>query len=204
MTDEPTVFVVDDDEAVSDALSDLLGSVGRRAEVFRSARGFLDACDPERPGCVLLDIRMPGMSGLELQERLRAQGVFIPVIILTGHGDTATAVRAMKAGAFDFIEKPFNEQALLDTVERAITLDLEQRETQTKRAHVASRLSRLTAREQQILNHIVAGQSNRLIAEDLGISEKTVEAHRARVMKKTGVRTLAELVRMTVEQPPGR
>ena len=182
MSQQPTVFVVDDDPAVRDSLRLLLESVGLVAETFSSPHQFLDTIVPEQPGCVLLDIRMPGMSGLELQRRLVARGITMPVIIITGHGDVTTAVQAMKTGAVDFLEKPFNDQALLDRIHAAIS-----RDTQARRARAEQ--------DEVVLDLIIAGKANTVIAVDLRISEKTVEAHRARAMDKMQVRSTADLVR---------
>jgi len=195
MSQQPTVFVVDDDPAVRDSLRLLLESVGLVAETFSSAHQFLDATDPEQPGCVLLDIRMPGMSGLELQRRLVARGITLPVIIITGHGDVTTAVQAMKTGAVDFLEKPFNDQVLLDRIHDAITHDAQTRRSRAEHDEVGRRLVMLSPREVEVLDLIIAGKANKVIALDLGISEKTVEAHRARTMDKMQVRSTADLVR---------
>ncbi|CAK0763668.1 Transcriptional regulatory protein FixJ [Gammaproteobacteria bacterium] len=195
MSQQPTVFVVDDDPAVRDSLRLLLESVGLVAETFSSAHQFLEATDPEQPGCVLLDIRMPGMSGLELQRRLVARGIILPVIIITGHGDVTTAVQAMKTGAVDFLEKPFNDQVLLDRIHDAITRDAQARRARAEQDEVGRRLGTLSPREVEVLDLIIAGKANKVIALDLGISEKTVEAHRARTMDKMQVRSTADLVR---------
>jgi two-component system response regulator FixJ len=198
MNEEPTVFIVDDEEAIRDSLSCLLQSVGLRAEAYRSARDFLRAYDPRRPGCLLLDIRMPGLSGLELQERINAAGGRTPIVVITGHADVASAVRAMKAGAIDLLEKPCSDEVLLDRVRAALEKDSEQRASHLRRAQVTSRLDHLTVRERQVLAMVVAGKANKVIAANLGISEKTVEVHRKRVMEKMGVRSVADLVRMTL------
>lgn len=196
--DEPTVFVVDDDDGVRGALGMLFRSVGLRVEAFASAHAFLAAYRRGAPGCLLLDVRMPGMSGLELQERLGSEGITLPVIILTGHGDVPMAVGAIKAGAFDFVEKPFNNQLLVERVQRAIELDAERCRESAWRGEVANRLSRLTLREREVLTKVVAGLSNKAIAKELGITDRTVEIHRAKVMRKMEAGSLAELVRMTL------
>ncbi len=195
MSQQPTVFVVDDDPAVRDSLRLLLESVGLVAETFASPHQFLDAIVSEQPGCVLLDIRMPGMSGLELQRRLVARGITMPVIIITGHGDVTTAVQAMKTGATDFLEKPFNDQVLLDRIHDAITRDTQSRRARAEQDTVGRHLATLSPREVEVLDLIIAGKANKVIALDLGISEKTVEAHRARAMDKMQVRSTADLVR---------
>lgn len=195
---DPTVFIVDDDDAVRDSLSWLMRSVGLAAESFGSAQAFLDACDPERPGCLVLDIRMPGMSGLDLQEKLHQRHIQLPIIIISGHADVPMAVRALKAGAFDFIEKPFNDQLLLDCVQRAIEKDLERRRELAEQADVATRLEQLTPREREVLELVVHGAPNKIISRELGVSLKTVEAHRARVMDKLQAGSAAELVRLVL------
>jgi RNA polymerase sigma factor (sigma-70 family) len=198
MNDHPTVFIVDDDEAVRDSLGWLMQSVGLPTETFSSAQDFLEADLRGRAGCLLLDIRMPGMSGLELQERLEDMGVHVPVIIITGHGDVPMAVRALKAGAMDFIEKPFNDQVILDCVQAAIEQDNAQREALIRRDDISARIATLTPREREVLDLVVAGKLNKIIAADLGVSQKTVEAHRAKVMEKLEARSVSQLVRMVM------
>ncbi len=200
MSSQITVFVVDDDQAVRESLALLVQSVGLEAETFASARDFLDAYRPDRCGCLITDIRMPGMSGLELQEQLSADGHQIPVIVLTGFGDVPTAVRALKGGAVDFIEKPFSPQVLLDLVQQAIVRDAEIREQAAREARLAKRMALLTPREQEVMELVVAGNANKVIAIDLSISVRTVELHRGRIMKKMQARSLAELMRMVL--PP--
>jgi two-component system response regulator FixJ len=196
MTREPTVFVVDDDPAVLDSLRMLIESVGLRVQTAPSAQAFLSSYDPDRPGCLVLDVRMPEMSGLELQQRLASQGVRLPILIVTGHGNVPTAVKAFKAGAMDFFEKPYDDQALLDSIQEAIAVDARRRATARDRADLAERFGRLTARENEVLQLVVGGKPNRVIALELRISEKTVEAHRARIMEKSGAISLAELVQL--------
>lgn len=200
MSAEFTVFVVDDDQAVRESLALLVQSVGLEVETFASAQDFLDLYAPERPGCLITDIRMPGMSGLELQERLSADGRHIPVIVLTGFGDVPAAVRALKGGAIDFVEKPFNPQALLDLVQQAIVRDSERRAQAAREADLDKRMASLTPREQEVMALVVAGKANKVIAIDLLISERTVELHRGRIMKKMRARSLAELMRIVL--PP--
>jgi RNA polymerase sigma factor (sigma-70 family) len=202
MSREPTVFVVDDDPALTDGLKLLLTAAGLRVETFPNAQAFLAEYRAERPGCVVADIRMPGMSGLELQERLVTDGVGIPVIILTGHGDVSAAVRALKAGAVDFLEKPFNAQTLLEQINKAIAKDAETRRAEERQAEVARCLARLTPREAEILELIINGRANKVIAVELSISERTVELHRSRIMKKMQVRSVTELVRSTMAVSP--
>lgn len=198
MKPDPTVFVVDDDAAVRRFLSSLIDSVGLNVETFASAQEFLDTYERGHAGCIVLDIRMPGMSGLELQRELAARHISIPVIILTGHGDVQIAVQTMKAGAFDFIEKPFNNELLLDRVQRAVAQQVHNNTDGVKRDEIADRMDLLTPRERQIMEMVANGEMNKLIAHRLGISEKTVEIHRSRVMEKMQARTLADLVRMVV------
>ena len=197
------VFVVDDDQAVRESLALLVQSVGIEAETFASAREFLDTYRPDQRGCLITDIRMPGMSGLELQEQLSSDGVHIPVIVLTGHGDVPAAVRALKGGAVDFVEKPFNPQALLDLVQQAIAKDAEIRELADQEAAVAERMSLLTPREHEVMTLVVVGKANKVIAIELSISERTVELHRGRIMKKMQARSLAELMRAVLPQNHG-
>ncbi len=193
-----TVFVVDDDQAMRNSLKWLIESVGVQVESFSSADEFLAQYQPSRPGCLVLDVRMPGMSGLELQERLTQRGIHIPVVIITGHGDVPMAVRAMKSGAIDFIEKPFNDEVLLDAIRRALAFGEEQRSHQVEHLQIQQRLQHLTPREHEVMEMVTEGRSNKEIANALGVSAKTIEAHRARVMEKMQAGSLAELVRMVL------
>ncbi|MEA3274179.1 MAG: response regulator transcription factor [Pseudomonadota bacterium] len=193
---EPTVFIVDDDEEVRDAIGLLMDSIGLAAESFASAQAYLEAFDASRPGCLVLDVRMKGMSGLDLQQQLGGEPLHPPIIIITGHGDVPMAVRAVKGGAVDFIEKPFNDQVLLDAVHRALEQDAERRGQASRLADFQDRIERLTPREREILELVVAGKRNKVIAADLGISQSTVEAHRAKVMEKMEARSLSDLMRM--------
>ncbi len=195
---EPTVFIVDDDAEVRAALQLLMQSVGLPAKTFTSAQDYLDRFDAERPGCLVLDIRMPGMSGLELQERLSQEPLHPPIVMITGHGDVPMAVRAVQAGATDFIEKPFRDQVLLDSVHRAITQDAESRGEASRIADIEKRLARLTPREREVLELVMAGDRNKVIASRLGVSQSTVEAHRAKVMEKMEANTLSDLMRMAL------
>jgi len=195
---EPIVFIVDDDDAVRESLNWLISSIDLKVEAYASAGDFLGQCRPNQSGCLITDVRMPELSGLELQDELNRRGCDLPVIVITGHGDVQTAVRAMKAGAFDFVEKPFNDQLLLDLVNRAVATSMESTREQTQQAEVQSRVDTLTPREKEVLEHISSGESNKGIAHLLGISEKTVEAHRAKVMGKMRVKSLAELVKMVM------
>lgn len=195
---QSTVFVVDDDEAMRESLTWLIESVGLKVETFASADSFLQAYYPGRSGCLLLDVRMPGMSGLELQGHLQDQQITLPVIMITGHGDVPMAVRAMKAGAIDFIEKPFNDEQLLESIRNALAVDDTRRDEQSFKADIASRLELLTPRETEVMDMVTAGKSNKEIANALGVSAKTVEAHRAKVMEKMQAGSLAELVRLVL------
>jgi FixJ family two-component response regulator len=198
MATEPTVFIVDDDEAVRDSLMALLDAVGLKVEAFGSAKEFLSAYDAGRTGCLVLDVRMPGMSGLELQRKLAASQFPIPVVIITGHGDVPMAVEAMKAGAVDFIEKPFRQEVLLDSIRRSLETGGQERHGEFAAAEVAARIALLTPRETEVLKRLVIGQPNKVIAFGLGISPRTVEIHRARVMEKMQARSLSHLVRMAL------
>jgi FixJ family two-component response regulator len=195
-SDKPLVHLVDDDAALRDSLQWLLESAGYRVASHASAEDFLAAYDPAQPGCLVLDIRMPGMSGLELQDELARKDCPIPIIFITGHGDVPTAVSAMKKGAIQFLEKPFNDQVFLGLVDNAIADDARARAEADGQRSFEERLARLTQREREVMDDIVAGLRNREIAEKLGVSIKTVEAHRAKVMQKTGAASLAELVQL--------
>ena len=199
MKDKPaTVIVVDDDEAVRTSLRLLLKSVGLPVETHASAQEFLDRFDPDRPGCLVLDIRMPGMSGLELQERLNVMHAMVPVVFITGHGDVPMAVEAMQHGAVDFIQKPFRDQDLLDRINQALEKDRENRAGLRARDAIRARIEDLTPREKEVLDLVTAGKANKVIAGDLNVSQRTVEIHRARVMEKMGASSLAHLVRMVI------
>ena len=198
MATEPTVFVVDDDEAVRDSLKALLDAVGMKAEAYASAREFLSACESSRTGCLVLDVRMPDMSGLELQKKLAASQFRIPVVIITGHGDVPMAVEAMKAGAVDFIEKPFRQEVLLNSIRRALDLGGLAQRGEVATAEITARIALLTPRERDVLKRLVIGQPNKVIGFGLGISPRTVEIHRAHVMEKMQARSLSHLVRMVL------
>lgn len=199
MSEQPTVFVVDDDAAVRDSLSLLIRSVGLKAETFETARGFLDAYASPRWGCLVLDVRMPGMSGLELQEQMVARGMSLPIVFLSAHGDIPMAVQALKAGAVDFILKPFRDQDLLDKIHEAIAAHGRLLKKLESRDVILERLGTLTAREREVMDLIVAGKANKVIAADLQISRRTVEIHRARVMEKMQASSLSELVQLVLE-----
>ena len=193
---EPTVYIVDDDDAVRAALGALLGSVCLRYESYASAEAFLAVANRQMRGCLLLDVRMPGMSGLELQRKLQDQGVGLQVIIITGHGDVPMAVRALKSGASDFIEKPFNEQELLDRIQTCLQDDHHLSHTRQALDEAAARFATLTPREQAVMEMIAAGNHTKKIAVQLDIQDRTVDVHRFNIMHKVGVRTLAELLRL--------
>jgi len=190
------VYIVDDDRGVRDSLGLLLSSVGIGNQTFESAAAFLDAFDPNCIACLVADIRMPGMSGLELQKELNARKVSIPIIFITGHGDVPMAVNAMKEGAMDFLTKPFRDQDLLDRVRAALGGAQAEFDSQQQLLDVRERYASLTPRETEVMELVVKGSANKVIAMDLGVSQRTVELHRARVMQKMSVRSLAELVRL--------
>jgi two-component system response regulator FixJ len=193
------VIVVDDDSGIRNAMRALLKSVGLESMQYASAQEFLAAYQPSQPGCLVLDIRMPGMSGLELQQQLNLRGAVIPVIFMTGHGDIPMAVDAMQHGAFDFLQKPFRDQDLLDRIQRAIVKDGELRQSLGEHARIKAHLESLTAREREVLDLMTQGKQNKVIAQDLGVSPRTIEIHRARVMEKMNAQSVAELVRMMLD-----
>jgi len=189
-----TVFVVDDDAAVRDSIKELVESVGLRAESYDSALAFLDAFESQRPGCLVLDVRMGEMSGLVLQERLNELGASIPVILLTGHGDVPMAVQAMRSGAVDFIQKPYREQALLDSINAALTTDAAARRSSVAADDIEQRLSSLTGREREVLDQILSGLTSKEIARELSVSPRTVEAHRKNLLRKLEMGSVKELM----------
>ncbi|MGB5162465.1 MAG: response regulator transcription factor [Thermoanaerobaculia bacterium] len=191
-----TVFVVDDDEAVRDSLALLLRSVELAVATFSSAHEFLDSYDPAAPGCLILDVRLPGMSGLELQQRLADDGADLPIVFITGHGDVPMAVRAMRRGAVDFLQKPFSDQELLDRVQQALAEQSQRRQQSESKAEIAQRIRSLTPREHEVMELIVEGLANKVIANRLGTSQRTVEVHRASVMRKMQADSVARLVHL--------
>lgn len=193
---EATVFVIDDDALIRDGIRSLLQSIGLRAVTYGSAQEFLTAKRPDAPGCLVLDVRMPGLSGLDLQRQLAEAGVHVPIIFITGHGDIPMTVRAMKEGAAEFLTKPVRGQDLLDAVQKALSSDRLRRVDHAEFVVMQRRFDRLTPRECQVLDLVVAGLLNKQIADELGMSELTVKTHRAHVMEKTGADSLAHLVRM--------
>ncbi len=194
---EPTVFIVDDDPAVLKSLSRLLRATRFTVVTFGSPQEFLEQHNPHIPGCLVLDVAMPGLNGLELQEALRVKGSAIPIIFLTGHGDIPMSVQAMKGGALDFLTKPVRDEDLLKAVEAALEKDRIERQSRAELDDIEKRLATLTPREREVLTHVVSGQLNKQIAYDLGTVEQTVKVHRARVMEKMKVNSVAELVRLT-------
>jgi len=194
---DPTVFIVDDDREVRLGLESLIRSVGLRAAIFASADEFMAAPRPDAPACLILDVRMPGQSGLDLQRELRGAGIHIPIVFLTGHGDIPMTVRAMKEGAMEFLTKPVRGQDLLDAVQKAIARDRTARQKRAELSELRARFDSLTPRETEVLNLVVAGLLNKQIADELGTSELTIKTHRAHVMEKTRADSLAHLVRMT-------
>jgi two-component system response regulator FixJ len=199
---ETRVFIVDDEEPVRDSIGLLLRSVGLRSQGFPDARAFLEAYRPEQPGCLVLDIRMPRMSGLELQQELNRRGWGIPVIFITGHGDVPMAVEAMRAGAVDFLQKPFKDDELIRRVQKALDQDERLREQLSGLEQVRARFEGLTPREREIARRLVAGAANKVIAIELALSERTVELHRAHIMQKMEARGLAQLVQMLMRLQP--
>ena len=199
MTRPATVHVVDDDDAVRSSLRLLLKSVGLPTVAHASAHEFLAAWDADQPGCLVLDVRMPGMSVIELQAELNQRGAIIPVIFISGHGDIPMAVEAIQHGAFDFLQKPFRDQDLIDRVQRALASDADHRQLLQQRETLRQRYDSLTPREQEVLQLVTQGKANKVMAGDLGVSQRTVEIHRARVMEKMGAQSLAQLVRMVLE-----
>jgi len=192
--DAAVIYLVDDDEAVRDSLGMLFKSIGFESEAYASALEFLEHFDAGRHACLVADIRMPGLSGLELQQRLNEQRAEIPIIFITGHGDVPMAVNAMKSGAADFLQKPFRDQELIDRIHKALAEDRERRMFRAEDDEIRARIASLTPRENEVMRRVVRGQANKVIAMDLGVSQRTVELHRARVMRKLKMRSLAELV----------
>lgn len=198
MNDTPSVYIVEDDEAVRDSLQMVLESVGYKVSTYPTGNAFLDVWDADMSGCLLLDIRMPGINGMELQRKLNERNSILPIIFVTGHGDVPMAVEAMQHGAVDFVQKPYREQELLEKIEHAIELDRESRQGLQQRQAIRQRVESLTPRELDVLRLMVEGRANKVIAADLDISQRTVEIHRARVMEKLEAKSLAHLVRMVM------
>ncbi|QGQ25981.1 response regulator transcription factor [Gimesia benthica] len=196
---EATVFVVDDDPAIRKSLRWLIESVGLKVQTHELASEFLESYSPDHPGCLVLDVRIPGMSGLELQEKLRERGYDIPVIIVSGYGDVPMAVRAMKAGAVDFLEKPVSDQVLLDYIQKGIERDIKNKANRLQNKELVERKATLTRRENEVMKYVVSGFSSREIAEKLNVSFKTVEAHRAKIMKKMQAKSVPKLIQMELQ-----
>lgn len=196
--DTPCIYIIEDDEAVRDSLSLMLDSVGHKVKEFATADAFLSNYTPNLSGCIVLDIRMPGMDGMELQTRLNALNSILPIIFVTGHGDVPMAVEAMQRGAMDFVQKPYREQELLGKISAALKLDEENRQSLQQKQAIAEHIASLTPREREVMDGMVAGKANKVIAYDLDISQRTVEIHRARVMEKLNAKSLAHLVRMVL------
>ncbi|WP_168787833.1 response regulator transcription factor [Paraburkholderia aromaticivorans] len=194
------VYIVDDDESVRVSLRWLLESVGHTVEVYANGREFLSAAKPNVPGCLLLDVRMPQMGGFELQESLRATGFRLPIIFLTAHGDIPMTVRALKSGAYDFLEKPYNDQQLIDKVSEALKISCQLHQQAKNHSQTSELLKQLSAREREVFELLIKGNSSKLIAIALGISHKTVEVHRAHIREKLRMTSLAELVRLGIEE----
>jgi RNA polymerase sigma factor (sigma-70 family) len=201
---EQTVFIVDDDHGVRDALEILVDSAGFEARSFSSAVEFLERYEPGSPGCLVLDIRMPNMSGLELQDTLAEKAITLPIIFLTGHGNVSMSARAFRSGAIDFLEKPFGEDELIERIHEALRKDRANREDESRRKSAHDRLASLTPREYEVMRLLVAGRSNKEIAEELGLSPRTIETHRGRIMDKTDVESLAELVELSIIAGSGK
>ena len=197
MSQEPAVvFVVDDDESMRRSLATLLRSVGLDARVFSTPQEFMEAKRPEAPGCLVLDVRLPGMSGLAFQEQLAKAGIGLPIIFISGHGDVPMTVRAMKAGAVEFLTKPFDDQVLLDAIHAAVERDRKRRRNATQLAEVQARYRALTEREREVFKHVVGGRLNKQIAAELGLSVVTVKVHRGQLMRKMAAKSIVDLVRM--------
>lgn len=199
---KPVVYVVDDNEAVCRSIGILIRGVGLDVCTYNNAEDFLAGYDGNRPGCLVVDVRMPGMSGLDLQLQLKKEGISLPSIVITGHGDIPMAVEAMKAGVVDFIEKPFRDQLLLDDIQKALQLDSESRSRRAIEKDIATKASQLTPREDEIMHFLVDGKSSKTIAYELGISQKTVDFHRAHILEKMGVDSVVELILLTRQPQP--
>lgn len=198
MPDDSVVFIIDDDAAIRDSLSWLVESVGLRVKTFANGDEFLEAYDPSLLGCIVLDVRMPGLSGLDLQEELNRRASDLPVLIITGYGEVQGAVRALKAGAADYLQKPVSDQTLLDRIQDCLRANIRERKKRADQADVVSRMASLTRRQRQVMDLVVDGRSNKEIGRRLDISVKTVESHRGHVMRKMGVSTIADLARLTL------
>jgi len=197
MSQNQTIFVVDDEPDVRAALGMLIKSVGLKPEIYETPQDYLDAYDPERPGCLVLDMRMPGMSGLDLQAKLASMGLHPPIIMISGHGEIPNAVQAVQSGAIDFLQKPVSDQLLLDRIQQALRLDTENRKNFIECRELEMRYTLLTPREREVLEGVIAGKLNKTIADELNVSTRTVEIHRAHVMEKMQAASLSALVHMS-------
>ena len=195
---KPTVFIVDDDDAVRNALQTLIESMDIQTSAFNNVQSFLDSYNPKQPGCLVLDVRLPQLSGLELQEYLQRHGIKTPIIFVSGHSTVSMAVRTLKAGAIDFLEKPFDDQTLLDSIQRALELDRVTRSDELWRNKIMQYLGQLSRREEEVLRLLIQGKANKVIAHEMSLSTKTIETHRAHIMRKLGVNSLAGLVWMAL------
>jgi two-component system response regulator DctR len=200
---EATVFIIDDDEAFRDSVQELVSSVRLPSRTFRSAIEFLETFDTTQPGCLVLDVRMAHMSGIALQARLKEMGARIPIVFISGHGDIATAVKAIKEGGVDFVQKPYHEQQLLDAINEGLRRDAAQRRPEAASDDLAARLAALTAREREVMDLALKGHSSKAIAKQLSISYRTVEQHRSRLLEKVGVATMSDLLRLTLNRSSG-
>ncbi|VAW66423.1 Two-component transcriptional response regulator, LuxR family [hydrothermal vent metagenome] len=196
---EPTIFIVDDDPAMRDSLRWLLETIGHPVKTFENAQEFLDNFDPQAPGCLVLDVRLPGMSGLQLQQKMKADNIALPVIIISGHGDVPMAVKAMQQGALEFHEKPFRDQELLDSIQNALEIDATSRSKNAESAEIQACVNTLTPREKEVMELLILGNPNREVANQCNISVKTVEVHRARIMDKMKANSFPELIHMVLE-----
>lgn len=194
----PTVFIVDDDKEVRNTLKTFMDSIGFQVATFDCVQDFLDDYHQDMPGCLILDVRLPKISGLELQDHFQRKGIHIPIIFLTSHSNVSIAVRTMKAGAIDFLEKPFDEQMLLDSVQKAIEIDRKIRETKLQHSMIMEKIGDLSQREEEVLRYLIQGKANKVIAKTLGLSTKTIETHRAHIMSKLGVGSMAGLMWMAI------
>lgn len=203
MNPEGTVFIVDDDPAILKSMARLLEEVAQPSATFQSARAFLEAYDPAQPGCLLVDVRMPGMSGIELHKTLIAQGIKIPVIVITGHGDVPMAAKALRRGAVDFIEKPLEPQQLLDRIQEALARDAQSRRVKAERDAIAARLAKLTPREREVVDLAVSGMTNKGIAAQFGVSSQAIDSHRVKAMAKMSADSVPELVKLMLTVDAG-
>lgn len=195
----PTVYIIDDDDGIRDAMTVLIESIGIRVKSYDNVRSFLNEYIPTTPGCLILDVRLPGISGLELQEYFKRKGILLPIIFVSGHSNVAIAVRSMKAGAIDFLEKPFDDQLLLDSIQKALEVDRVTRNEEEHHSLIMKRIERLSPREEEVLQFLIQGKANKTIAGQMQLSTKTIETHRAHIMRKLGVKSMAGLMWMAIK-----